>query len=109
VTWITGDTRVFLGGSKGDEYPEGRLYYRDQPMFDDQDVSLAIYRRTTVWTLLSELKDRSIGGFVAAAATGLTVVLLISISVVKAGAIIGEYLHRRPASQPASSSPRLNR
>ena len=37
VTWISEDTQVFLGGAKGDEYPNGRLFYRERPTFEDQD------------------------------------------------------------------------
>ena len=109
VTWISGDNEIFLGGAKGDEYPGGRLYYRDQPTFDDQDLSFTLYRKTTVLRLLSEIKDRSASGFVAAAATGLTVALLISVSIVKAGSKIAESVYRRRTNQSASSSPPIKR
>ncbi len=90
VALTSGDAKVFLGGTKNDRYPDGLLRYRDEPQFEDLDLGLNLYRHTTVWRLLTELRSRAVTGFVAAAGAGVTAVALVSVLAVwAAGSAIG--------------------
>ncbi len=76
-----GDAQVFLGATKEDEFPAGRLAYQGTELFEDQDLRAGQLRTTTVWRLLAELRQTAPTGFAAAAVMGGAVVLVAAAAV----------------------------
>ena len=72
--------QVYLGATRLDRYPDGRLFYRDWPVFADQDVGVQLQARTSVWRLLGGLRSRSEVAFAAAAVLVATFSLLLSLA-----------------------------
>lgn len=88
---------VNLGATKNDAYPAGRLTYAGSQIYEDQDLSLRLYKRTTVWRLVDELRTQTPTGFIAAAVSGATALLLVAASIAKI-ALIATRLISRPAA-----------
>ncbi len=73
-----GDARVFLGATKEDALPAGRLFYQGAELYADQDLRVEPLRTATIWRLLAELRHNGPTGFAAALVLGLTAILLIA-------------------------------
>jgi len=76
-----GDAQVFLGATKDDALPAGRLTYQGTELFEDQDLRVGQLRKVMVWRLLAELRQTSPTGFAAAVAMGGVAVLLAGVAV----------------------------
>ncbi len=75
------DAQVFLGATKDDALPAGRLTYQGSELFEDQDLRVGQLRKVTVWRLLAELRQTGPTGFAAAVAMGGAVALLAAVAV----------------------------
>ena len=75
------DAQVFLGATKDDALPAGRLRYQGTELFEDQDLRLGQLRTVTIWHLLAELRQTGPTGFAAALAMGGAVALLAAVAV----------------------------
>lgn len=73
-----GDARVFLGATKEDALPAGRLSYQGAELHPDQDLRVGVLRSVTVWRLLAELRHSGPTGFVAAVVLGFAAVLVLA-------------------------------
>ncbi len=71
-----GDARVFLGATKEDALPAGRLSYQGAELYQDQDLRVEPLRTATIWRLLAELRHTGPTGFAAALVLALTLTLL---------------------------------
>ena len=76
-----GDAQVFLGATKDDALPAGRLTYQGNALFEDQDLRAGQLRTVTVWRLLAELRQTGPMGFAAAVAMGGAMALLAAVAV----------------------------
>jgi hypothetical protein len=73
-----GDARVFLGATKEDALPAGRLSYRGAELYEDQDLRVEPLRTVTVWRVIAELRHNGPTGFAAALVLALALTLLLS-------------------------------
>jgi hypothetical protein len=73
-----GDARVFLGATKEDTLPAGRLSYQGAELYADQDLRVEPLRTVTVWRVLAELRHNGPTGFAAALVLAVTATLLVA-------------------------------